>query len=174
MFSKWCIHNIVRCEMQYLLIWRWCCITMFFSWMVSRRAVARDLRSEMDWGVSGKLQPFSSESSSSFTAHASQVLTSSYFFCRRHEQAFEIKHQSFCSWVWTWPCLVDRTPVSALLLGFPPTLEFLLHSSALWNQEEVWFFFRIRSNETFITLWPIAVIAVERCLKVSANCWTAY
>lgn len=33
---------------SYLLIWRWCCMTMFFSWMVSSRAVARDLRSEMD------------------------------------------------------------------------------------------------------------------------------
>lgn len=43
---------------------------MFFSWMVSSRAEARDFRSEMDWGVTGKLQPFSSDSSSSFTAHA--------------------------------------------------------------------------------------------------------
>lgn len=42
---------------------------MFFSWMVSSSAVARDFRSEMDCGVTGKLQPFSSDCSSSFTAH---------------------------------------------------------------------------------------------------------
>lgn len=154
-FSKWCMHSIVMCEMQYLLIWRWCCMTMFFSWMVSRRAVARDLRSEMDWGVSGKLQPFSSDSSSSFTVHTSQVSTSNDFFCRRHDQAFQIKDQSFCSRVWTWPCLVDSTPVSALLFaGFPPTFEFLLHSSALWKTGRGMFFFRMRSNKTFIN--PLA------------------
>lgn len=45
---------------------------MFFSWMVSSRAVARDFRSEMDCGVTGKLQPFSSDCSSSFTAHTKQ------------------------------------------------------------------------------------------------------
>lgn len=63
----------VNNDIQYLLIWRWCWITMFFSWMVSSRAVARDLRSEMDWGVTGKLQPFSSDNNSSFTAHTSVV-----------------------------------------------------------------------------------------------------
>lgn len=37
------------------------------------------------------------------------------------------------------PCLVERTPVSALLLGFVKVLEFFRHSRALWNQqEEVW------------------------------------
>lgn len=56
---------------SYLLICRWCWITMFFSWIVSSRAVARDFRSEMDWGVTGKLQPFSSDSNSSFTAFTS-------------------------------------------------------------------------------------------------------
>lgn len=45
---------------------------MFFSWMVSSRAVARDFRSEMDCGVTGRLQPFSSDCSSSFTAHMEQ------------------------------------------------------------------------------------------------------
>lgn len=45
---------------------------MFFSWMVSSSAVARDFRSEMDCGVTGKLQPFSSDCSSSFTAHTKQ------------------------------------------------------------------------------------------------------
>lgn len=41
---------------------------MFFSWMVSSSAVARDFRSEMDCGVTGKLQPFSSDCNNSFTA----------------------------------------------------------------------------------------------------------
>lgn len=57
-----------RCGARYLLICRWCWTTMFFSWMVSSRAVARDFRSEMDWGVTGKLQPFSSDCNNSFTA----------------------------------------------------------------------------------------------------------
>lgn len=63
----------VKYEMEYLLIWRWCWITMFFSWIVSSKAVARDLRSVMDCGVTGKLQPFSSDSNNSFTAHTSLV-----------------------------------------------------------------------------------------------------
>lgn len=58
-------------KISYLFICRWCWVTMFFSWIVSSRAVARDLRSEMDWGVTGKLQPLSSDSNSSFTAHRS-------------------------------------------------------------------------------------------------------
>lgn len=59
----------LKYEPHYLLICRWCWMTMFFSWMVSSRAVARDFRSEMDWGVTGKLQPFSSDCNNSFTAH---------------------------------------------------------------------------------------------------------
>jgi hypothetical protein len=39
-------------------------MTRFFSWMVSSRAVARDFRSEMDWGVAGRLQPCSSDNNS--------------------------------------------------------------------------------------------------------------
>lgn len=155
--------------MQYLLIWRWCWMTMFFSWMVSRRAVARDLRSEMDWGVSGKLQPFSSESSSSFTAHTSQVSTSNYVSCRRHDRAFKTRGPSVGSWVWSWPCLVDRTPVSALLLGFPPTLEFLLHSSALCQQEGVCFLFRTNSNKTFIN--PLAHCSHCSGEMFQSFCW---
>lgn len=49
-------------EEHYLLVCLWCWMTRFFSWMVSSRAVARDLRSEMDWGVAGRLQPCSSRS----------------------------------------------------------------------------------------------------------------
>lgn len=33
-----------------------------------------------------------------------------------------------------WPCLAESTPVSALLLAFPPILEFFLHSRALWKK----------------------------------------
>ena len=32
--------------------------------MVSSKAVARDFRSEMDWGVAGRLQPCSSDNNS--------------------------------------------------------------------------------------------------------------
>lgn len=39
-------------------------MTMFFSWIVSSRAVARDFRSAMDCGVAGRLHPWSSESRS--------------------------------------------------------------------------------------------------------------
>lgn len=48
----------------YLLVCLWCWMTMFFSWIVSNRAVARDFRSEMDCGVAGRLHPWSSESRS--------------------------------------------------------------------------------------------------------------
>lgn len=47
---------------EYLFVCLWCWMTKFFSWMVSSRAVARDLRSWMDWGVAGRLQPCSSRS----------------------------------------------------------------------------------------------------------------
>lgn len=48
----------------YLLVCLWCWMTIFFSWMVSSRAVARDFRSEMDCGVAGRLQPWSSDNNS--------------------------------------------------------------------------------------------------------------
>lgn len=53
-----------RVQPTYLLVCLWCWITMFFSWIVSNRAVARDFRSEMDCGVAGRLHPWSSESRS--------------------------------------------------------------------------------------------------------------
>lgn len=33
-----------------------------------------------------------------------------------------------------WPCLVESTPVNALLVGFPQIFEFFLDSRAPWNQ----------------------------------------
>ena len=48
----------------YLLVCLWCWMTMFFSWIVSNRAVARDFRSEMDCGVAGRLHPWSSDNRS--------------------------------------------------------------------------------------------------------------
>lgn len=65
----WLFHSLLssillRSHATYLLVCLWCCRTMFFSWIVSSNAVASDLRSEMDCGVAGRLQPWSSDNSS--------------------------------------------------------------------------------------------------------------
>lgn len=117
---------------QYLLIWRWCWMTMFFSWMVSSRAVARDLRSEIDWGVTGKLQPFSSDSKSSFTAIPTPPVTVHSEGHSSWDKANQDLETNLFMWDF-WPCLAERTPVRALLLGLPLILEFFLLSRALWN-----------------------------------------
>lgn len=85
------IDILLKSHATYLLVCLWCCMTMFFSWMVSSNAVASDLRSEMDCGVAGRLHPWSSDNNSWTIMLKTQM--SFGFLCteRQHKHLLSIK-----------------------------------------------------------------------------------
>lgn len=141
-----------------LLVCLWCWMIMFFSWMVSSKAVARDFRSVIDWGVAGKLHPLSSDNKPCTAIIRNKAVNKStrvnaliwhaeqqHFFTSLFSSLSFQEKSNHTTWA---PCLGDRTPERALLLDLPPISGFLLRSRAVYKKSRKTAIMQIRWNIT--------------------------